>query len=113
MSPPKLRTSERRTLLLTTAYMGSLAVVYAIDDSKLWLLWAAVAVAFAGGVLVHSNRSSTADESGADSARGESGTSDDGVGDGGPGSGAESEAESEAEAETESRSRSTSEPDRR
>ncbi|APW98236.1 hypothetical protein CHINAEXTREME_10730 [Halobiforma lacisalsi AJ5] len=103
MSPSKLRTSERRTLLLTIAYMGSLGVVYAIDDSKLWLLWAAVAVAFAGGVLVHSNRSSTEAESEATSARGASGPSTDGDGDGGSGSGAEAE----------SRSRSTSDADRR
>ncbi|AFZ74659.1 hypothetical protein SAMN05443661_12179 [Natronobacterium gregoryi] len=53
----QLRRTERHTLVLTAVYLLSLAVVYALDETTVWLFWAVVVVLVTGGLLVSYNRS--------------------------------------------------------
>lgn len=54
----RLRRSERLTLALAVVYLATLAVVVAVGELVVWLLWAVAMVAITGYVLVAFNRAS-------------------------------------------------------
>ncbi|MFP8952289.1 hypothetical protein ACLI4Z_04835 [Natrialbaceae archaeon A-arb3/5] len=52
--------TEQYTLVLFLAYVGSLAVVYSIDEPVAWLAWATAVVIVSGAAMVLANRSKAA-----------------------------------------------------
>jgi hypothetical protein len=56
MANARTRRKDRMTLALTLVFVATLAVVYVVDEPRLWLGWSVLAVIVSGAALVHLNR---------------------------------------------------------